>query len=41
MGVILFERSKNDLRLNETGQKAAEYARRVLEADHDFTDKVR
>ena len=41
LGVILFERSKNHLRLNETGQKAAEYARRVLEANRDFTDMVR
>ncbi|HAG13187.1 MAG TPA: LysR family transcriptional regulator [Ruminococcus sp.] len=41
LGVILFERSKNHLRLNETGKKAAEYARRVLDANRDFTEKIR
>lgn len=41
LGVVLFERSKNHLRLNETGQKAAEYARRALEANQEFTEKVR
>lgn len=37
----LFVRGKNSLKLTETGQKAAEYARYVLEADRDFERKVR
>ncbi len=41
LGVTLFVRSKNHLYLNETGLKAAEYAKYVLEADRDFEAKVR
>ena len=41
LGVTLFERRKNHISLNETGQRAAEYAERVLEADRDFVEKVR
>ncbi|MCR5772696.1 MAG: LysR family transcriptional regulator [Butyrivibrio sp.] len=40
LGVSLFSRSKNHLELNETGKHAAEYARRVLEAEADFESKV-
>lgn len=41
LGVPLFVRSKNHLALNETGMRAAEYARRVLEADAEFESRVR
>ena len=41
LGVSLFLRKKNHLALNETGLHAAEYARRVLEADKDFESRVR
>lgn len=41
LGVSLFIRGKNRIELNETGRKAAEYARRVLEADRDFEAQVR
>ena len=41
LGVTLFVRSKNHLTLNETGLRAAEYARQVLLADQDFEAKVR
>lgn len=41
LGVTLFVRSKNQLRLNENGQKAAEYARDVLDAGRDFEAKVK
>ena len=41
LGVSLFLRKKNHLALNETGLHAAEYARRVLEADKDFEARVR
>lgn len=41
LGVTLFVRSKNHLTLNETGLRAAEYARQVLLADQDFETKVR
>ena len=41
LGVTLFTRRKNHLYLNETGMKAAEYAKFVLEADRDFESKVR
>ena len=41
LGVTLFVRSKNHLYLNETGAKAAEYAKYVLEADWDFEAKVK
>ena len=41
LGVSLFIRSKNQLKLNETGLRAAEYARDVLDADRDFEAKVK
>lgn len=41
LGVTLFIRSKNHLYLNETGIKAAEYAKYVLEASRDFEAKVK
>ena len=41
LGITLFDRSKNHVVLNETGIKAAEYARYVLEADRDFEAKVK
>lgn len=41
LGVELFIRSKNRLELNETGKHAAEYARRVLDADREFERQVR
>ena len=41
LGVTLFVRSKNHLTLNETGLRAAEYARQVLLADQDFEARVR
>lgn len=41
LSVSLFTRTKNHLALNETGLHAAEYARRVLEADQDFETRVR
>jgi DNA-binding transcriptional LysR family regulator len=41
LGVTLFVRSKNRMELNETGKLAAEYARRVLEANRDFESQVR
>ncbi|MBR5959984.1 MAG: LysR family transcriptional regulator [Clostridia bacterium] len=41
LGVMLFNRSKNKLTLNETGTRAAEYARRVLESNRDFETRVK
>ena len=41
LGVILFIRSKNRLYLNETGIRAAEYARRVLNSERDFESQVK
>lgn len=41
LGVSLFIRAKNRLELNETGRKAAEYARRVLIADQEFELQIR
>lgn len=41
LGVSLFIRAKNRLELNETGRKAAEYARRVLTADQEFESQIR
>lgn len=41
LGVTLFVRSKNHLSLNETGIRAAEYAKQVLLADQDFEAKVK
>ena len=41
LGVTLFVRSKNQLKLNDTGVHAAEYARDVLDADRDFEVKVK
>ncbi len=41
LGVALFVRSKNQLKLSETGIHAAEYAKDVLNADRDFEAKVK
>ena len=41
LGITLFIRSKNHLSLNETGVRAAEYAKQVLLADQDFETKVK
>lgn len=41
LGLSLFIRAKNRLELNETGRKAAEYARRVLIADQEFESQIR
>lgn len=41
LGLELFVRGKNHLSLNEVGQKAAEYAIDVLNADRDFESKVK
>ena len=41
LGVTLFVRSKNQLKLSDTGIHAAEYARDVLDADRDFESKVK
>ena len=41
LGVDLFIRSKNQLRLNETGLHAARYAEDVLKADSAFESKVK
>ena len=41
LGIPLFIRTKNQLKLNETGLHAAQYARDVLEADRDFEVKTK
>ncbi len=41
LGVTLFVRSKNQLKLTETGKHAATYAKDVLDADSDFEYKVK
>ena len=41
LGVSLFIRSKNHLALNETGVRAAQYAKRVLENNEEFIQQVR
>ncbi len=41
LGVTLFVRSKNQLKLSDTGLHAAEYAGKVLDADRDFEARVR
>ncbi len=41
LGVTLFIRSKNHLSLNETGIRAAEYAKQVLQSDQEFETKVK
>ena len=41
LNIPLFTRTKNQLRLNETGAEAARYAKAVLEAGADFEAKVR
>ena len=41
LGVTLFVRSKNQLKLSDTGIHAAEYALDVLDADRDFESKVK
>ena len=41
IGVTLFERQKNRLSLNENGQLAVTYAKKVLEQLHDMTFRIR
>ena len=41
LGVTLFERGKNKIRLNDTGKMAAEQAGRLLEFENDVVEKVR
>lgn len=41
LGVSLFIRGKNRLALNETGIRAAQYAKRVLENNEEFIQQVR
>ena len=41
LGLALFIRSKNHLRLNETGVRAAEYAGQVLSSAVDFDNKIK
>ena len=41
LGLTLFIRSKNHLRLNETGMRAAEYAGQVLLSAADFENKIK
>ena len=41
LGVTLFIRSKNQLKLTDTGRHAAMYAKDVLDADSDFEYKVK
>ena len=41
LGVKLFDRRKNRITLNETGKIAAEYAKKVVEAEKVFEDKVK
>lgn len=40
-GVPLFQRSKNHISLNETGQRAVEYARQLLKAEEQAVQGVR
>lgn len=40
LGVSLFIRENSKISLNETGKLAADYARRVLEANQDLIDRV-
>lgn len=39
LGVVLFERSKNKITLNENGKNAAALAKKVVEAEEDFEKK--
>lgn len=41
LGIPLFTRTKNHLELNETGREAVRYARRVLEEESIFCERVR
>ncbi len=41
LGIPLFERKKNHLQLNETGNAAVEYARRTLQSAQDFETRTR
>lgn len=41
LGVQLFQRSKNHLQLTSTGQHAVLFARRVIQEDLDFAERVR
>ena len=40
LGVSLFERGRSKIALNETGKVAAEYAKRVLEADKEMVERT-
>ena len=40
LGVSLFQRSSSKIVLNETGKVAAEYARRVLDADREMVEQT-
>lgn len=40
LGVSLFQRSSSKIALNETGKVAAEYARRVLDADREMVERT-
>lgn len=40
LGVVLFERSKNKITLNENGKNAAALAKKVVEAEEDFEKKT-
>ena len=40
LGVPLFERDRNRIRLNATGEVAADCARRVLESERDLVERV-
>lgn len=41
LGVTLFNRSKNRIELNETGQVAVEYARKLLQEADQMVSQVR
>lgn len=40
LGVTLFERNNSKITLNETGKIAAEYAKRVLDADREMVERT-
>ena len=40
LGVNLFNRTKNKITLNENGKAAAELAKKVIEAEKNFEEKV-
>lgn len=41
IGVSLFQRTKNQITMNETGKLAAEYANRILHEQQNMIDKIR